>query len=196
MTHHCDTRFAHIPAIRPLCLIALVLGAWFSTNVLMHAMHWAAPTVWTAPVAYNMNAPHCLTPYPAHSTHPGVVLLCLLVVSTFITHLKGHLVICLFTNLLLQFRMALFSILFSDLLVFPHLRGSLGNSSFVHCSIFCEFLDFLHLPEILVLVGFCIVLSAGLADKHLHSAPSLVGGLFLLLPHTTVSPTQPHPTTS
>jgi len=41
---------------------------------------------------------------------------------------------------------------------------------FVCFSLFCEFLDFLHFREFLVLVGFCSVATAGLADSdnHLH----------------------------
>jgi len=34
---------------------------------------------------------------------------------------------------------------------------------------FANFWIFSNFPEILVLVGFCSVLSAGLADNHLHS---------------------------
>ena len=65
MTHCCDTRFFHFPALLPLCSIVLVLGAGFSTNVLMHAMHCAAPAV------YHMHARHYITPHSTHSIQPG-----------------------------------------------------------------------------------------------------------------------------
>ena len=76
MTQRSDTRFAHIPTpALPFCS-HIVFGVRFSINVLMHAMHSAAPAV------YHMHAQHCMTPYHTHSTQPRVVLLCLLVASS------------------------------------------------------------------------------------------------------------------
>ena len=54
------------------------------------------------------------------------------------------------------------------------LAGSLGNTCFGHfvfvCCSFCEFLDFLHFREILVLVGLCSVLPARARRRHLQLA--------------------------
>jgi len=76
---------------------------------------------------------------------------------------------------------------------------------FVCCSLFCEFLDFVHFPEFLVLVSFVLC-------KGLPGAPTLASHVLrttiytpepsdlLLLPpstpHQSTPPTQPHPTTS
>jgi len=76
---------------------------------------------------------------------------------------------CLFTSVLLEqfcFRFCFFlpSFLFSQ-----HLVGSSGNSGFfgilVCCSLFCEFLHFLHSSEILIHVGCYSILLAGLMDS-------------------------------
>jgi len=132
----------------------------------MYAMHWASPAV------YHMHTQYCMTLNPTHPTQPGFFLVlpvgCLLLRCLPI--LQSHLFMCLFTWLLLERFCSRFFPLF-----FPHLAGSLGNFGPVHfgfcCSLFCECLDVLHVPEFLSLVGFCSVLLAGSADNHLRSKP-------------------------
>ena len=53
-----------------------IINGELQVNVLMHAMHSAAPTV------YHMHAQHCMTPYPTHSTLSGAVLFCMLPASS------------------------------------------------------------------------------------------------------------------
>jgi len=108
----------------------------------MLAVHWAASAV------YHMHAQHCMPPYSTHSTQPGVVLLCLLVVSSRIhcPFLKSHLVMCPFTRLLRFCSRTLFFFSFGGIF------GKFWFCAFwfVFLFFFCKFLDFLHFREILV----------------------------------------------
>ena len=122
---------ADLPTSLPFCSCPAsfcAFGAWLSTTVFMLAMHWAAPAV------YHMHAQHCMTPYSTHSTQPGVALLYFLVASSLhsLPFLKGHLVMCLFTSVLLEQFCFRFCFSLPSFLFFQHLAGSLGNSGFLH----------------------------------------------------------------
>ena len=140
----------------------------------MPDMHSGAPPFYH----WHMHAQHCMTPHHTYCTQLEVALLCFFLVSSYIhcTFLKGHALTRLFTcscMLLLARFCARFLSFFPDFVLFFHIWRDLWVilvlCILVCCSLFCEFLDFLHFREFLVLVGFCSVLSAGLADNHLHS---------------------------
>ena len=113
-----------------------------------------------------------------------------------VSHMHAHLVMCLFTRLLLEWFCFRFCFFWPSL-VFQHMVGSLGNSGFVH--FFLLFLclrisEFSLFSEILILVGLCSVLSVGFADNHLHSwtIPPVTSSSFQPTTHHTSHQTTPY----
>ena len=162
----------------------------------MHAMHSAAPPV------CHVHTQHCMTPYCTDSTQPGVLSLCLLLASSAHFERARPALASSCTLLLARFCSHFVCFSFSDFLLFwRDLWVILVLCIFVCCSLFCEFLDFLHFREILVLVGFCSVCRFGPRRQPSTQLKPPASDLFLLTPHTTAhlprNHTLPvHPTTS
>jgi len=149
----------------------------------MHAIHSAATPV------FHVHTQHCMTPYCTDSTQPGILLLCLFLASSpLIAHFERARPALASSCMLLFPRFCSYcvSFYFSDFLLFwRDVWVILVLCIFVCRSLFCEFVDFLHFREILVLVGFCSVCRFGPRRQSSTQLKSTTSDLFLLPPHTT-----------
>ena len=137
---------------------------------------------------------HCMPPYCTDSTQTGVLLLCLFLASSpLIVHFKRvrPALASSFTLLFAQFCSYFVSFCLSDFLLFWRDVWEILVLCILVChSLFCEFMDFFHFREILVLVSFCSVCRFGPRRQPAAQLNSTTSDLFLLPPHTT--PHIPH----
>ena len=132
VTQRGDTRFAHCPApALPFCS-HITSAVSFNNDVLMHAIHSAAPPV------YNVQTQHCMTPYCTDSTQPGVLSLCLLLASSAHFERARPALASSCTLLLARFCSHFVCFCFSDFLLFwRDLWVILVLFIFVCCSLLC-----------------------------------------------------------